>query len=248
MNQIKINIFSYSMICIDQNATVLRQIGFDSCPEFSVGSKNFLKNVPSMHKRRLGNLGKAILPVYYASAANNTNKPLVFSSNHGNIHLTYGLLKTMIEDDELSPTAFSLSVHNAIAGIISIIDENKNDIVAIAPGENGVLPALIEAMAVFNRQPDTKEIGVIFYDTFLPGFYLQHSNYQSNYSVFAACTIVSDCSRDKHFTVTFDCNHPTREKKQEEHQQQIESFFECLDRRQKYRFSAFNTDWQCSVI
>ena len=247
MNQIKIKITSYSMVCIDQDATVIKQIGFDSCLNFSDHSKNYLKNVPLMLKRRLGTLGKAILPVYYTCAANCTNKPLVFSSNHGNIHLTYGLLKAMIEDDELSPTAFSLSVHNAIAGIISIIDENKNDIVAIAPGENGVLPALIEAIAIFNRQPDINEIGIIFYDTFLPAFYLQHSDYQSNYSVFAACTLVNDCSKDNNFTVSFDYNNRSQEKDHEEHQLQIESFFECLDTKQNYCLSAFNTDWQCSV-
>ena len=247
MNQIKVNIASYSMACIDQNAAVMKLIGFDPGSNFSDHSKKFLKNVPLMQKRRLDTLGKAILPVYYTCCGNTTTQPLVFSSNHGNINLTYRLLKTMIEDDELSPTAFSLSVHNAIAGVISIIDGNQNDIVAIAPGDNGVLPALIEAITILNRQPYLDKVGVIFYDTLLPDFYQRQAEYTCDYSVFAACTVVSDSYEGESFSASFYSSNKPPCKQNNEHQQQIQLFFESLETKKSHHACAFNTNWQCSI-
>ena len=53
----------------------------------------------------------------------------------------------MIEaGEEISPTAFSLSVHNAIAGLFSMARRNNTQSTVVAPGEEGMAPAFIEAL------------------------------------------------------------------------------------------------------
>ena len=47
--------------------------------------------------------------------------PIVFSSRHGDLPKTSTLLADLADKNALSPTAFGLSVHNAIPSLFSIL-------------------------------------------------------------------------------------------------------------------------------
>jgi len=125
--------------------------------------------VPKMLQRRLSPLAWAIFNVAGPCLANGEALPVVFSSAHGEICKSLALLKMIQAGHELSPTAFSLSVHNAIAGLFSIAYRNSRDITVIAPGREGIAPAFIEALGMLQEGDD--EVLVILYDEPIADFY-----------------------------------------------------------------------------
>ena len=82
--------------------------------------------VPAMQRRRLSPFAKmALLVADGTMQSYDSNMPIIFSSRHGDIHKTSDLLHCIAQDEELSPTAFGLSVHNAVPSLFSILTKNK---------------------------------------------------------------------------------------------------------------------------
>ena len=79
------------------------------------------------------------------------------------------MMKMIEQGEEISPTAFSLSVHNAIAGLFSMAFQNNNESTVIAPGEEGISTAFIEALGMIQEGKD--EILIVLYDEPLVDFY-----------------------------------------------------------------------------
>ncbi|MEX2366471.1 MAG: beta-ketoacyl synthase chain length factor, partial [Pseudohongiellaceae bacterium] len=80
-----------------------------------------LPQVPAMLRRRLTAMGKRALWCAY-QVLDPDVRPIatVFSSQHGEVEQTLKLLTDLASGQSLSPTGFSLSVHNAIGGIYSM--------------------------------------------------------------------------------------------------------------------------------
>jgi Beta-ketoacyl synthase, N-terminal domain len=125
--------------------------------------------VPKMLKRRLSPLSRAVFNVADQCVKNGETYPVVFSSAHGEIGKSLEMLKTIQAKLELSPTAFSLSVHNAIAGLYSIAYGNSQEITVIAPGLDGIAPVFIEALGMLHEGAD--EVLIILYDEPMADFY-----------------------------------------------------------------------------
>lgn len=125
--------------------------------------------VPKLMQRRLSPLAKGVFTAaQYCIAADKTS-PIVFSSAHGEVNKALQMLKEIQNGDELSPTAFSLSVHNAISGLISIAYRKHQEIMVIAPGQDGIAPAFIEALGILQEYADS--VVIVFYDEPLGDFY-----------------------------------------------------------------------------
>lgn len=122
--------------------------------------------VPALMRRRLSPLSKALFNAVSACIKPNEQIPLVCSSMHGEIQRTVGILNDICTGNGVSPTAFSLSVHNAIAGQLSIALNNRAPMLAIAPTEQGLLPALLEAAGMLNEYAE--EVVVAFFDESVP--------------------------------------------------------------------------------
>lgn len=125
--------------------------------------------VPKMLQRRLTPLARAVFNVAERCVENGKTLPVVFSSAHGEICKSLAMLKTIQAGEELSPTAFSLSVHNAIAGLFSIAYRNSQEITVIAPGQEGIAPAFIEALGMLHE--GAEEVLMILYDEPIDDFY-----------------------------------------------------------------------------
>jgi len=129
-----------------ENGTTLNAILSNETLPASTWPK--LAFVPPMQRRRLSPFAKIALYVaLHASETVDENLPMIFSSRHGDLHKTSDLLADLALDNELSPTAFSLSVHNAVAGLFSILTKNKSAINAIAAGQDSLFMALVDAYA-----------------------------------------------------------------------------------------------------
>lgn len=74
------------------------------------------ESVSRMLQRRLSLLAKAVFNTADKCRVTGEQIPTVFSSANGEICKSLKLLNAIQAGDEVSPAAFSLSVHNAIAG------------------------------------------------------------------------------------------------------------------------------------
>ncbi|MBF6647910.1 beta-ketoacyl synthase chain length factor [Methylobacter sp. BlB1] len=126
-------------------------------------------SVPKMLQRRLNLLAKAVFHAADHCIKAGEQVPTVFSSTHGEIGKSFQMLKTIEAGEELSPTAFSLSVHNAISGLFSIVYDNQQESTVIAPGMEGIAAAFIEAAGMLSEGRD--EVLLVLYDEPLPDFF-----------------------------------------------------------------------------
>jgi len=101
--------------------------------------------VPAAIRRRLGPLGRAALAVAL-QVRPETACPLVFLSRHGELRQTAELLAQLAAEGAVSPMGFSLSVHNAIPGIYSIVHADRSPTTCIAANRDLVEAGVIEAL------------------------------------------------------------------------------------------------------
>lgn len=130
---------------------------------------NVPANVPKLLHRRLGTLAKAVFSVAERCLSPGQSLPVVFSSSHGEICKSLEMLKIIQKREELSPTAFSLSVHNAIAGLFSIAFVNREEITVIAPCREGIHAAFAEALGQLLE--GINEVLIMLYDEPIADFY-----------------------------------------------------------------------------
>lgn len=126
-------------------------------------------SVPKLLHRRLSPLAKAVFRIAESCLGQTKTLPVVFSSAHGEICKSLEMLKTIQAGEEISPTAFSLSVHNAIAGLFSIAFNNSEEITVIAPCQEGIAAAFIEALGMLQEGAD--EALILLYDEPIADFY-----------------------------------------------------------------------------
>ena len=95
---------------------------------------------------------------------------LVFASQHGELGYTVALLRALAAGEPLSPTLFSLSVHNAAAGLLSTARADRAASTAVAAGEETLGYALLEAHCQLLAEPHTPVL-VVYGDAPLPDEY-----------------------------------------------------------------------------
>jgi len=107
--------------------------------------------LPPMQRRRLSPLARAVFECAWPLAAERPAMPLVFASRHGETTRNFGLLQALATDEPLSPTAFGLSVHNAIAAQWSIIRRETTESIALSVEDDGLEHAFLEAAMLFGE-------------------------------------------------------------------------------------------------
>jgi len=125
-----------------------------------------LAEMPAMMRRRLERLGRIALQAAYWGQDDAAPCPIVFASRHGDSVRTVALLRQLAAEDGLSPTAFSLSVHNAIGALFSIARQDPTSYTAVALGEETAEAAFTEALGLLaDGEPC---VLVVCYDEPLP--------------------------------------------------------------------------------
>ncbi len=129
---------------IDAPADWLQWAEFPFCPLQDQRAPR-LDFLPPMQRRRLSQLARAVFECAWPLADGRPAMPLVFASQHGETTRNFGLLQSLAADEPLSPTAFGLSVHNAIAAQWSIIRRETTESIALSVEDDGLEHAFIEA-------------------------------------------------------------------------------------------------------
>lgn len=109
--------------------------------------------IPAGHRRRLGIYGRMAVSCGL-SVTGAESSDLVFCSRYGDVDLAYGLLKSLATDELMSPAAFSLSVHNAVPGVMDLVRKSRVGHTAIAAGLESLSAGLTEAYAKLAARPE----------------------------------------------------------------------------------------------
>ena len=127
-----------------------------------------LKPIPPMLRRRLGGLGRCVAAAYLQLQPEASSCPIIYASRHGDTTLSSSLLNGIAREEPMSPTQFSLAVHNAIGGVISIAQKNTAPMTAISAMDGLALQALFEAAG---QLTETDKVICVLYDAPLPAQY-----------------------------------------------------------------------------
>ncbi|MCO5400286.1 beta-ketoacyl synthase chain length factor [Ralstonia soli] len=122
-------------------------IGSDSASSPNLGF------IEPMVRRRLSTLSKNALHVAHDCASDVPRARIVFASRHGELRRTAGILADMDDAQPVSPTAFSLSVLNAMSGVFGIARGDTSPAIAVSAGPATLGLALLEAHAQYVSDP-----------------------------------------------------------------------------------------------
>jgi hypothetical protein len=127
---------------------------------------------PKGQLRRLSPFSKVVMHCLDIPQALSNNLPLVFASQHGDLAKTVKLIKDTALAEDLSPTQFALSVHNATTGLFSIATNNTAETTTISAGKNTFIEGLVEAAMQSQQQSDS--VIYSYCDFNVPQEYLQY--------------------------------------------------------------------------
>lgn len=128
-------------------------------------SSTAIKQVPPLLRRRFNLTGRCVVGAAMPLLSPDTKIPSVFVSRHGDAELSLSLQQDLGRGSVLSPTHFSLAVHNAISGLFSIARKDTSAINSIAPAEGLVVQGLFEVLGLLQEHD---EILCVWFDAPLP--------------------------------------------------------------------------------
>jgi hypothetical protein len=127
-------------------------------------------SLPLPLRRRVSPIGQQMLAACLACPGAATTGRYVFASRHGEMTRTLSIIKSLAADELPSPADFSLSVHNALAGLLSIQMQNSSGHTALAAGLDSFGYGLMEAVGYLAENADDTVL-LCYGDDVLPGQY-----------------------------------------------------------------------------
>ena len=116
-----------------------------------------------MVKRRMPKLSKYIHALTQDITILDRNIPTIFASKNAELARSFKIIRSF--DTDVSPTQFSMSVHNAIAGLLSVITKDDSKYTVIDSLSGVLETALIEATSLLTEHNCVK---VVYFDEDLP--------------------------------------------------------------------------------
>ncbi len=142
-----------------------------------------LEKIAAMQRRRLSTIAKLALSSAIQSLDAAAEKGIqvdyiVWASQYGDEAKTLKILQDVLQAETPSPTLFSTSVHNAVAGLYSILCQDATPSTSLCATWS---EALIEAYAYLKTNAKTnpcKRVLVVYYDEALPALYHEYKNFE----------------------------------------------------------------------
>lgn len=131
--------------------------------------------LPMMQRRRLSPLARAAVAVAWRCRAGQEDMPTVFCSRHGESRHYFDMLGDLACGAEISPSRFSLSVHNAIAGLDSLLSASFAPYSALAGGEEGMFAGFLEAYGLL-AEGGSPQVLLVCYEQPLPDAYRAYTH------------------------------------------------------------------------
>lgn len=154
---------------LENSAQWLQWAAHPVCPqgELQVNAAH----IPAMARRRLGPLAKMAITVADAALSHeqSADLPVVWASRYGDAEKSLALLQQQAVQEPLSPTAFGLSVHNAVGAQHSILRGMRANAVCVAASQAAPEAGVVEAVGLLHE--GAPEVLLVCYDAPLPSAY-----------------------------------------------------------------------------
>ncbi len=122
-------------------------LAHEGCPD--------VQFLPALLRRRCSPLARIMLTTAYGACPEEERARVrtVFASRHGNINESIPMLDRLADEQPISPTKFSHTVHNAQAGLFSIAADNREASSSVAAQQDTFACGYLEALAHLQRDP-----------------------------------------------------------------------------------------------
>lgn len=138
--------------------------------------------IPKMSARRMSTPSKLATQAALTLINQHSIDAAIFISQHGELERSYKIIENICLQQDVSPTDFSMSVHNTAAGLVSIIGKQIFPISSLAAGIDGFQQALLETYALLQTD-DIKKVLVVDFDGDIPQVYqTQYPQYTPAYA------------------------------------------------------------------
>lgn len=181
-----------------------------------------LKKIPPLLRRRFTPLGKCAMGATLQLIKEGENIPSIFASRHGDTALTFSLLEDIGRDEPMSPTGFSLAVHNAVSGLYTIARKDTSTVTAIAAIQGLILNTLFEAIGQLQTHD---RVLCVIYDEPLPDLYCRYT--LSEEFPYAIAMILNN-TQGESYTLEQDNNAEQINEAMSKHDAQSMQFLELL--------------------
>lgn len=123
-------------------------LAHEGCPD--------VQFLPALLRRRCSPLARIMLTAAHAAcpAEERARVRTVFASRHGNINESIPMLDRLADEQPISPTKFSHTVHNAQAGLYSIAADNRQASSSVAAQQDTFACGYLETLAHLQRDPN----------------------------------------------------------------------------------------------
>jgi len=169
-------------------------LGLDNERAFDKANYPKLEMLKPMQRRRLSPYAKLAMHCALQITADETGAlESIFSTRHGDIHKTSDMLHDIALGEDISPTAFSLSVHNAVSGLFTIFTQNTLPSTTVSAGKDTFMMALVEAYVRLNSG-QSEQVLLVHCDQALPKPYIQYADeLQIDHAIAMILTKDKDC-------------------------------------------------------
>ena len=165
----------------------------DAVPPEPAAAVPPLAEMPAMMRRRIEPLGRiALQAAYWAQGGQAPAGPVVFASRWGEIARSVEMLQQLAAGEPLSPTAFSLSVHNAIGALFSIARGDRNTYQAISAGAYSVEAGFAEASGLI--ADGAASVLLVCFEAPLPPLYRAHGDAYDGFMLPRAFALKLSCT------------------------------------------------------
>jgi Beta-ketoacyl synthase, N-terminal domain len=158
--------------------------------------------LPMMLRRRATPLGQKILMAALALGETVRTSRYILASRHGEFSRQLSILDALANAELPSPADFTMSVHHALAGLLSIHTGNTQGHTAIAAGADTFGMALLEAVACLHEAPGAPVL-LLYGDELLPAPYDVYDEADTSEPLVAAFALSSPSPRETRIVTEF---------------------------------------------
>lgn len=148
-----------------------------------------LCHLPTMTARRLGMGDRLVVDSVLALLAQHSADALVLCSRHGELERNDRLLHALACQTSVSPTDFTMSVHNAAAGTCTIAAKAPIVSSSISAGIDTFQQAFFEVISLFHA--GHQRIILADFEGPIPLFYQQHAGVSEPLAPYAVCLLLT---------------------------------------------------------
>jgi len=155
-----------------------------------------LKNMSNLTARRLSSGSRLALDCALDITSHCQPDAFVFTCRHGELERNFRILTALAEEKMVSPTDFTMSVHNSAVGQLAIMLGAPTISTSISAGEDSFHQGIIEVIALLRN--GFKRILLVDYEGEIPHFYSSYTSFQWPYG----CALLIEDGHDIHCNAT----------------------------------------------